>query len=178
MEYGFEGDGNFSCATTGCTQPRSGKSKYCRAHKVEARTAWRAMVADKAMERETRYAGFEALALRAHDAGMLAGQRAIPTPMIVGPGAITINGAPVSGETYYVSEGVCGFAWITIYPGNSSFAIWAKKRGIASKAYRGGVQVWVGEFGQSMERKAAYARAYAEVLQSAGITAYSGSRMD
>ena len=44
--------------------------------------------------------------------------------------------------------------------------------------FRSGLSVWVSEGGQSMERKEAYARAYADVLRAAGIEAYAGSRMD
>jgi hypothetical protein len=68
---------------------------------------------------------------------------------------------------------------VTVYPGNSSFALWAKKNKGWFSAYRSGMQMSVSAFGQSMERKEAYARAFAEVLRAElGIEAYSSSRMD
>jgi hypothetical protein len=105
-------------------------------------------------------------------AGMAAGYGAAPTPMIV------TGGVPgQKPERHYVSEGVCGFAWITI-KGNTSFGRWAKKTGLARAAYPKGLSFWVSAFGQSMDRKEAYARAFAKVLNEHGITAYAGSRMD
>jgi hypothetical protein len=80
-------------------------------------------------------------------------------------------------EHYTVSEGLCGFAWIR-FPGNTAWGRWAKKAGIASSAYPTGLQIWVRDGGQSVERKEAYARAYAEVLNRAGITAWPESRLD
>lgn len=46
--------------------------------------------------------------------------------------------------------------------------------------YYGGVSIWVGGFGQSVQRKEAYANAFAEVLNERveGVRAYAGSRMD
>jgi hypothetical protein len=116
---------------------------------------------------------YGAIVARAESAGLAAGEAVAPRPMVV------VGGVP-GGEQkkYFVSEGVCGFAWITIRPGNSAFARYLKKVGKASKAYGGGVQVWVGQFNQSMQRKEAYANAYAAVLREAGVNAYAGSRMD
>ena len=115
---------------------------------------------------------FSELAAQAHAAGLLAGEECKPRPMVV---SYESGGVP---RRDVIEDGVCGFAWITIRPGNCGFANYAKKAGLASKAYGGGVQVWVGQFDQSMTRKEAYASAYAKVLQFAGINAIAGSRMD
>jgi hypothetical protein len=124
-------------------------------------------------------ANFQSLWNQAHAAGMAAGQAASPTPMVVGPGSVLVNGVPALSRSYYVSEGVCGFAWVVVHPGNCSFARWAKKTQGARAEYGGGMCVkWVGEFNQSMTRKEAYADAFAMVLREAGIKAYSRSRMD
>jgi hypothetical protein len=77
-----------------------------------------------------------------------------------------------------IADGVCGFAWITVKPGNCGFAKYLVKKGAARRAYGGGVSVWVSAFNQSMAKKEAYARAFAEVLANAGIRAYAESRMD
>jgi hypothetical protein len=129
---------------------------------------------------------FENLYARAHAAGLAAGEAAIPTPMIVYEADGLSDRPRPGGNAWYVNEGACGFAWITIRPGNSPFANWAKRyprpdrpdMTLAHKAYYGGVEIFVHEFNQSVTRKAAYAAAFAEVLRDAGINAYSGSRLD
>jgi hypothetical protein len=117
-----------------------------------------------------------ALHSKAHAAGMAAGGAHTPTPM--GVVEADIFGKPKPGaHVEVVHSGVCGFAWVS-FKGNTSFGRAMKAAGLARKRYEGGLSVWVSEFGQSMERKEAYARAYAAVLREAGIEAYAGSRMD
>lgn len=77
---------------------------------------------------------------------------------------------------------LCGFAWVTM-PGNTGFGRWIVKEGIGRKHYGGGVGPWVREFGQSHERKLAYAQAYADVVNDSGILgpdkkAYADGRLD
>lgn len=115
---------------------------------------------------------------RAHAAGMAALKSHTPRPMtVVGHTNPLDDSSPVR-EAWHVSEGVCGFAWVVIHPGNCSFACWLRKNKIGHKHYYGGWEIWVSEGGQSMERKQAYAQAFAEVVKTAGIKAYTGSRMD
>lgn len=111
-------------------------------------------------------------------AGREAAEAAVPTPMIVGTAVGLSTEIDYSKPTYRVNEGVCGFAWVTIRPGNSPFANWLKKNNLARKAYGGGVQIWIGDYNQSMTRKEEHAYAMARVLTDNGITAYAGSRMD
>ncbi len=116
---------------------------------------------------------------KAHEAGLKAVKDCTPVPMTVGsPTTVLGNDIDYSKKTYFVEGGVCGFAWIKIAEGRSSFAKWAKTNLRAHKSYSGGVDIWVGDFGQSMQRKEAYAYAYADVLQDAGVKAYGQSRMD
>ncbi len=112
---------------------------------------------------------FTYLHANAHRAGMAALNAAAPHPMVVQSNA--------TRQQWFVPDGVCGFAWIE-FRGNTAWGRWAKKSGVASKHYPKGLSIWVSEGGQSMERKEAYARAYADVLRAAGIEAYAGSRMD
>jgi len=127
-----------------------------------------------------KYAKFEEVYRKAFVAGMGAGHAAAPTPMVVGsPSTPFGNDVDYSKKTYYVPDGVCGFAWVTVRPGTSAFAKWLAKTGKARKAYEGGMQIWVSQFGQSMQRKEAFAAAMAETLRSElGVNAYAGSRMD
>jgi len=119
-------------------------------------------------------------------AGRKAANASTPAPMLVGTPKdmmASLTGGDDGGfdekePVYYVADGVCGFAWVLIRPGNSSFARWLVKTDKGSAAYGGGVSIWVSGYGQSMQRKEAYAGAFAKVLQAAGITAYSQSRMD
>ena len=111
---------------------------------------------------------------KAHMEGMKAGLNALPVPMTVVES--DLMGNPI-GRSWTVSEGACGFAWVT-FAGNTPWGRWAKAQGIASKGYPKGLQIWVSEFNQSMARKEAYAYAYAKVLREHGIEAYAHSRMD
>jgi hypothetical protein len=120
------------------------------------------------------------LYLRAHQAGLAAGNAAEVVPMTVQQHANPADDASPVVQQWHVAGGVCGFAWVSVKPGNSSFAKWLVANGKGrTDHYAGGVTVWVGEFGQSMTRKEAYAYAFANTLQAAGITrAYANSRMD
>lgn len=112
----------------------------------------------------------------AHAAGMEAGNNAHVIPM--GVVQADIFGNPLPGaKVEVVDSGVCGFAWIS-FKGNTSFGRAMRAAGLARPAYPTGLNFWVGEFGQSMQRKEEYARAYAKVLREHGVEAYSGSRMD
>lgn len=121
--------------------------------------------------RKARYAKFAEVYKKAYAAGMAAAEAAVPTPMVV------TEEVPATGRSWYVPEGACGFAWITIKPATCSFAKWLVK---TKRGHKGGrYQIWIAEHGQSVERKEAHACAMAEVLRSElGIEAYAGSRLD
>lgn len=120
-----------------------------------------------------------ALYEKAHAAGMAAGDAAIPVPMHVVELANPFDdNSPVVRQYAPVMDGPCGFASVVIRPGNSSFARYMKAKRGARKAYYGGTQMWVHEFGQSVTRKYAYAGAFARVVSEAGVFALPESRMD
>ena len=137
-----------------------------------------------------RFTEREAAALieRAEAAARVAYEAATPTPMVVGTPKNMVaslmggdgGGFDTSQPVYTVPGGVCGFAWVNIGPGNTSFARHARKLAGARKHYYGGMEVRpsVGRMDQSMQRKEAACRAYADVLREAGIPAYMQSRMD
>ena len=119
----------------------------------------------------------------AEEAGRKAGLRALPKPMAVLDGA----------KTYIISEGVCGFATVKIKANDSTtrkFLAELKKaklvQGIneftnapwAKNSYGGGYRYWVSGFGQSYERKKAFAQAFAKVLRDHGINAWAEARLD
>ena len=114
---------------------------------------------------------------RAHALGMIAGEATKPTPMTVMSADLAGNQIPGT-PTYYVPEGPCGFAWIVVKPGTSRFARFLRRTGRAHKHYYGGVAISAFVFGQSYDRKTAYADAFAKVLRDAGINAYAGGRLD
>jgi hypothetical protein len=123
--------------------------------------------------------GFKGLYKKAATAGHAAAKAATPAPMVVGTAVGLTDEIDSTKPRYFVPEGVCGFAWIIVRPGNCRFANWLKRQNLAKHdSYYGGVTIWVGEYGQSMTRKEAYAHAFATVLRDAGITAYPYSRMD
>lgn len=109
---------------------------------------------------------------QAHNAGMAAA-----IALVIEPAILVGTGRDGSRTEYVLSEGLCGFAWIT-FAGNTGWGRWTKNNGLAHKSYDGGYRMSVREFGQSADRKEAYARAFATVLQLNGITAYAQSRLD
>ena len=116
----------------------------------------------------------------AHALGIAAGNECSPTPMVVGtPSTPLGDDIDYEKDTHYVSDGVCGFAWINIKPARGKFVKFLKDNNIGRKdSYYGGYTIWVSGFGQSLERKSAYARAFAKVLDDNGLKAYPMSRMD
>lgn len=139
----------------------------------------------KTMTKAERNAKFRKLWLAAHSAGLQAAAACVPTPMVVQQHANQLDdGSPVVKE-WYVPQGVCGFAWVTLHPATSSLAHWLKATVVRSdhhsdwrRAYQGGLQMWVHLGGQSMEIKQAYAGAFAKVFREAGYDCWPGSRMD
>ncbi len=113
----------------------------------------------------------------AYEAGLNAGKDADTPKFIVGDAIGLSNEIDFSKKTY-ILDGLCGFAWVNISPARGAFVNWLKTQGIGSKGYYGGYEIWVREFGQSVDRKSAFAGAFAEVLNKYGITAYTGSRLD
>lgn len=111
-------------------------------------------------------------------AGKAAADACVPTPMVVVERAnLFDDNSPVVKSYAPVMDGACGFAWVIVKPGTSSFARYLKKIGYTRDSYYGGINVWVRGYGQSYERKRAYAAAFAGVLRDAGINAYAMSRM-
>lgn len=167
-----------NCATEGCTRPRHGNSKYCPEHKQEAHRKWLEVVRASSAAREERVQSFEALYQKAHEAGHQAATACQPVPMVVQEHANMADDSSPVVKQYYVPSGACGFAWVVVNPGNCSFALWLKKNKGARKHYYGGMSLWVSDYGQSVDRKVAYAGAFAAVLQGAGIKAHPGNRLD
>jgi len=112
------------------------------------------------------------------EAAERAARQCQPQPMVVGtPSTPLGNDLDPSKPIYVCREGLCGFAWVA-FPGNTGWARWCKKKGLTSKRYPKGLMIWVNGFGQSYERKMAYARAFAEVLRKHGIKAWAEGRLD
>jgi len=85
-------------------------------------------------------------------------------------------------NTYYPNSGwgACGFAWVDIpVKGNTKLGRALKAAGV-SKHWRSGFQLWNPSKypTQNVDTLEAGAQAAAKVLNSAGITAYAGSRLD
>ena len=114
----------------------------------------------------------------AHEAGLVAVAKLNVVPMVVTAHANPLDDNSPVQQQWFVADGVCGFAWVTVRPANSAFSRWMKENKGCHLAYGGGMQYWISMFNQSMQRKEAYADAFADVLRQFGIKAYSGSRMD
>ena len=142
----------------------------------------REKIAAEGKARKAKSAAFEAAFAKASAAGKAAGEAAKPQAMMVVQPSNPLNDNSVPKAMWHVPEGVCGFAWVKVSPGNSPFANWLKKNKLARKSYHGGVDIWISDFGQSMERKEACAYAMAKVLNEElagqGLSIYASSRMD
>ena len=118
----------------------------------------------------------------AHNKGMQAGRGHRADPMFVRNSQ--------TGEQWQIDDGVCGFASVIVKPARGKFVSFMKKYfgddapretyqiAMCHKSYLGGLAIPCMKFGQSMEKKRAYCKAFANVLQDAGINAEVTSRMD
>jgi hypothetical protein len=143
----------------------------------------REKIAAEKVARQAKYAAFEAAFAKASAAGRAAGEAAKPRAMmVVEPSDPLAKGYSVPKAMWHVPEGVCGFAWVKVGPGNSSFAKWLMKNKLARKSYYGGVEINISAFNQSKERKEACANAMAKVLNEeladSKLRIYASSRMD
>ena len=116
--------------------------------------------------------------VEAYEAGLNAGKDADTPKFVVGEPTTPLGNDIDFNKKTYILDGLCGFAWVTISPARGAFVNYLKSREIGSKGYYGGYEIWVREFGQSVDRKSAFAGAFAEVLRKYDINAYSGSRLD
>lgn len=135
------------------------------------------IAADKAMRIE-RDKHFTDIVLEAGEAGVAAAYAAHVTKMVVVERANPFNHNSPVVNRWEVPDGPCGFAWIVIKDGRSSFGRWLVKQNLARKHYPKGLCIWVHHYNQSMQRKEAHAQAYAAVLRKHGIEAHAASRMD
>lgn len=167
------------CFINDCSKLTTGNSKYCPEHAKIARQNWIAKINESKDARENKLAEFDTLFAKADKAGKLAASQRVPVPMVVQEHSNCLDDSSPVRQSWMVEGGVCGFAWIHIYPGNSPIANYAKKNWGAGSAYHGGVNIWVSDYGQSMTRKEAYAQAFAKTLYEAGYDkVYAMSRMD
>lgn len=113
----------------------------------------------------------------AYAAGLKAGKEVGVPKFIVGDAIGLSNEIDYSKKTY-VLEGLCGFAWVNVSPARGAFVNYLKSIDAGHKGYYGGYEIWVSEFGQSVDRKSAFAGAFAGVLRKYGINASAGSRLD
>lgn len=88
--------------------------------------------------------------------GKKAAEECIPTPMWI------------EGFTAPISDGACGFAWVELPDGRSSFSRWLRKTETISK-YDRGRRIWSMHPSQSVERAQKYCDAFAQVLRLNGI---------
>ena len=119
----------------------------------------------------------KAIYAEAYEAGLIAGKE-VGVPKFVVGSAIGLSDAIDFSKKTYILEGLCGFAWVNISPARGAFVNWLKAQEIGSKGYYGGYEIWVREFGQSVDRKEAFAQAFAGVLRKYDIAAYGASRLD
>lgn len=131
--------------------------------------------------KKAKEAAFQAALEKAEEAGRAAAAARVPVPMLVVERENPLDdSSPVKRAYAPVMGGVCGFAWVSMKPANKPFANWLKKQRRVRPAYYGGLELSVSGYGQSMEKKEAYAYAMAESLQKSfpEMSFYANSRMD
>jgi len=129
---------------------------------------------------------FRSICDKADAAGNEAVKQLTVIPMVVGQETSLFSGElDHSKPTYYVEDGVCGFAWVSVRPANKGNTRLGKQErallkdaGFRLNDYEKTFQLWISQYNQSIQKKEAYASAFAEVLRETGLKAYSGSRMD
>ena len=115
--------------------------------------------------------------VEAYEAGLNAGKD-VDTPKFIIGDEIGLSDEIDFSKKTYVLDGLCGYAWVNISPARGAFVNYLKSREIGRKGYYGGYEISVREFGQSVDRKYAFAQAFAEVLGKYGIEAFAGNRLD
>lgn len=172
------------CAIEGCGEPTKGKSKYCVEHARIAREKVLELFKTKKAEKEARYACFAKILAEAEKLGYMAGRKIVPEPMTVVERAGLSMNAPIVKVYKPIADGVCGFAWVVVKSGSTSFARWLQREGKSHKRYHGGVSIWVRDHNQSYTRKMAHAEAMADYLNEHieelgnNLTIFAGGRLD
>ena len=180
---------SLDCANPGCKLPLAPKSKYCAVHKREAAAAWRAMISKKSAERAFDRELLHSLVTDSVANATAEGARAASTVTVEPIGWITQQ-CPSNREAFYVHSGICGFAWVNVKGARGLMRQAFIDAGF-SPSYSGtGLSLWVREFGQSYDRKRAFADAFVESLResiadwgkdfpaTSNIEITSGSRID
>lgn len=119
---------------------------------------------------------FHEIYMSAHEAGMAAVKQLQVTPMVVQAHANPLDDNSPVVESYFIEDGVCGFASVIVK--NIKFSNFLKKNNIGRKNWNGGYAINISAFNQSLQKKEAYAYAFAKVLNANDVTAYVDSRMD
>ncbi len=173
------------CKWENCSMDNTVNSKYCHIHKAEARQRWNEVVSAQTEERQKRYKVYETAFKKAFQEASNTGENHVPTPMVVTERINPLdNESPLKNVYEPISDGVCGFAWIVIYPGTSSLAKYAKKYQGFAPHYYGGVALNVRKYGQSYERKTMFAHTFVETLTkelgeyAKGVRIGTGGRLD
>lgn len=119
---------------------------------------------------------------------MLNGEQLPPPPAEINIKTKVVNFGQIWNEAHAAGQAAydaynggwypCGFASVIIKPATSPFAKWCRKNKGTSKYYYGGEEIWVDGATQSMDQKAAYASAFAGVLQKHGIDARVKTAVD
>jgi hypothetical protein len=130
---------------------------------------------------------FKEILIEADAAGKAAVENMKVIPMLVGQAkGLFSNEIDYSKPVEYVSDGVCGFAWVNILPeykGNTKLgkeerkvleACGFEKDWTDTKKF----SKWISDYNQSLQKKETYARVFAEVLSVKGIKSYAQSRID
>lgn len=120
---------------------------------------------------------FESLYKKACEVAHEAVMKHIPTPMVVSEHENMFDDNSPVKNSYYVADGICGFASIRMKL-NTAFGKWMVKNGYAEKSMYGGAYLWVSQYNQSYEKKSKFAYKFCEFMKQNGIDCYAETRLD
>lgn len=155
------------CLIEGCLFPAIGNSKYCEKHKEIACSKWMEMINQQKEQKEQLSEIFAKAYEHALKAAQQAGEEHNPAPMVVCEHDDVLDDNSPIKKHWHVPQGVCGFAWVYIRPGNCKLANWLKKtypNDWKTDSYSGGCKYWVFQYNQSYEKKMKFAGILAKEL--------------
>lgn len=138
----------------------------------------------KAHDKNAIFNGKSAIEIfdEAEQCGRASADHTIPTPMVVNEHKNMADDSSPVIQSWYVTEGVCGFAWVDFKCKDTitrKFINQMKKLGDKNPLRNNeGWTYWVSYGGQSLQRKEDFALAFSRKLHEYGINCRAQSRID
>ena len=153
-----------SCGRGPVENGKSRAGKIYTTCRLCARENFKKMIQDSVNKRQESLSCFEKIFSDAIKKGNEAAEIVQPVPMVVQQHANVMDDNSPVVKQWECNDGVCGFGWVEVSPGNSSFANWLKSKGYFYSNYGGCVHISSRLQTQSLEKNAAWAAGLAKHL--------------